>query len=443
MRFIADFHLHSKYSRATSREMDLENIEKWARIKGIKVVGVGDFTHPLWFRELKSRLEEADPGLFRLRSAKKELGKIQNGFLLNKIAQQQDDAAEVRYILTTEISCIYSKHNRARKVHLLIFAPSLAVVEQINTHLGWNGNLQADGRPILGMDAKELAKIIFKISPRCLVIPAHAWTPRFAVFGSESGFDSLRECFDELTPQIAAIETGLSSDPAMNWRWSELDNLTLISNSDAHSPAKLGREANVFEGSRLDYVALTEAIKKGARARRTTLSLVQTLEFFPQEGKYHYDGHRQCEVCLSPEETAAQKGICPKCGRPVTVGVMYRVAKLADRPVGGQPPNTIPFLRLIPLEEIIADVFSVGVNTKTVRKEYQNLINHFGSEFKILLEAPPGSIEAVSSPEIAEGISRVRAGRVKIKPGYDGQYGQISVFTQGEQKTLSKQKSLF
>lgn len=443
MKFIADFHIHSKFSRATSKEMDLENIEKWARIKGVKVVGTGDFTHPLWFKEITGKLEEAEPGLFKLRNAKKELAKLKNGFEFNGRVGLQNGDDDVRYILTSEISCIYSRHNATRKVHLVIFAPSVEVVEKINTHLGWIGNLKADGRPILGLDAKELTKIVLNISSRCLVVPAHAWTPHFSVFGSQSGFDSLKECFDEFTDQIYAIETGLSSDPAMNWRWSELDHLTLISNSDSHSPAKIGREANVFEGSRLDYMAIVEAIKRGAKEKRTSLKLAETIEFFPEEGKYHLDGHRNCKKVMTPEETAKNKRKCPICGRPVTVGVLNRVSKLANRPEGGRPERVIPYRRLVQLEEIIADALEVGVNTKKVRGEYKDLINRFGNEFNILLEASIKEIEAASLPEIAEGVRRVRDGQVKIEPGYDGEYGKIKIFDEKESANFNKQKSLF
>ena len=443
MRFIADFHLHSKYSRATSKEMDLENMEKWARIKGVKVIGTGDFTHPLWFRELREKLEEAEPGLFRLRNAKKELARLKNGFDFSGGVGFGKKDDEVRYLLTSEISCIYSKNDRTRKVHVLVLAPSLEAVEKINTHLGWIGNLKADGRPILGLDAKELAKIVLKISNKCLVIPAHAWTPHFSVFGSESGFDSLEECFEEYADRIYAVETGLSSDPAMNWRWSALDKVTLISNSNAHSPAKIGREANVFEGSRLDYMAIIEAIKKGAEEKRTTLSLVETLEFFPEEGKYHYDGHRDCKKSLKPEETLVQKGLCPACRKPVTVGVLNRVTKLADRPEGDRPERIVPFRSLISLEGIIANAFGVGVNTKKVRKEYEGLINHFGNELKILMDVAVKEIEGVSLAEIAEGIRRVREGKVRINPGYDGEYGEINIFSEKERGSFFKQASLF
>ena len=283
MRYICDFHIHSKYSRATSRDMNIESLEKWAKIKGISVLGTGDFTHPLWLKELKAKLEPAEEGLY-------------------KLSNQQNN---VRFILTSEISCIYLKHGKVRKIHLIIFAPSFKVVERINTQLSWSGNLSSDGRPILGMDVKEVLKIMLNSSPECLMVPAHVWTPWYSLFGSRSGFDSLRECFEELSSYIFALETGLSSDPAMNWRLSALDKYTLISNSDAHSPAKIGREANVFEGENLTYNSIIKAIKPKKDSSLDSkskfgdrLSFVFTIEFFPEEGKYHYDGHRLCRVRL-------------------------------------------------------------------------------------------------------------------------------------------------
>lgn len=439
MRFIADFHLHSKYSRATSGDMDLENLDKWARIKGIDILGTGDFTHPSWFKELKTKLEPAEPGLFRLRQNSR--GKTNNGWLLPNHHHQ---APDLRFILTTELSCIYTKNNRTRKIHLMIFVPSFEVVEKINAHLGWLGNLKADGRPILGLDVKELAKIVLNISGEALIVPAHAWTPHFSIFGSESGFDSIEECFEEYAKYIYAIETGLSSDPAMNWRLAKLDNITLISNSDAHSPSRLGREANIFEGKIEDYKYIVEALRLGWRAPSSVKNrLVKTIEFFPEEGKYHYDGHRNCQIVFGPEETIKNKGICPVCQKPLTVGVMSRVAKLADRPTGFKAPNFIPFVSLIPLEEIIAESFGVGVGTKMVEQEYRDLINKFGNEFKILMEVPQAELASAAKPQVAEGIGRVRAGRVKIEPGYDGEYGKIKIFDEAERSNFSRQNSLF
>jgi len=797
MQFICDFHIHSKYSRATSKETDVDNLAKWAKIKGVNVLGTGDFTHPLWLKELKEKLEPAESGLFKYKDRKI---KNHNGFLPN------NHQPEVRFILTTEISSIYSKGNKTRKIHNLVFAPSFEVVEKINTHLGWIGNLKSDGRPILGLDSKELAKIVLGISEDCLIIPAHAWTPWFSIFGSFSGFDSIEECFEEYTKYIYAIETGLScydekteiltdngwkkiseanysdkictlnasnnqiefqkpkkvfkykyrgkmyrlktkrvdllitpnhkllisgcdfrkpprfflkeaeflfgkskrfkkdgiwtaknieyftlpsvdikhgsryysgfrnkkekrfpikqwlkffgfwiaegwtnngkdgdynvclannnknlllemkqilesfsynvyqdkktsnvirvrdyqlfnylrqfgksadkfipkeikslpkelieilfkyyikgdghiygrtgrglsattisvrlrddlqeialklgmsayyklhnkkgtpfrgglyknriykqnedswviyfirknihtvlpslikkwgyiekwinfddfvycvsvpnkviyirrngipvwcgnSDPAMNWQWSALDNLTLISNSDAHSPSKIGREANIFAGEKIDYNSI-----KGAIMRQSDgLKLIKTIEFFPEEGKYHWDGHRNCGVVFSPEESFKYNNVCPRCGKPLTIGVMNRVRQLADRKPGEKPANAVPFQRLIPLEEIIADVLGMGVGTKGVAEYYKTLIRTFGNEFKILLEVKKEEIAVASSPEIAEGIERVRQEKISVSPGYDGEFGKINVFKDNEErpKTIGGQETLF
>ena len=440
MKFIADFHIHSKFSRATSHDMDLEHLEQWSKIKGIKVLGTGDFTHPVWFKELTSRLEPAEKGLFKFKEQTAKMAKKNDTSWFSPPQKPE----EIRFILTTELSCIYSKNGRTRKVHLIVFAPSFEFVEKFNTHLGWLGNLKADGRPILGLDAKEIAKIALNLSGEALIVPGHAWTPWFSIFGSMSGFNSIEECFDEYSRYIFAIETGLSSDPAMNWRISKLDNITLISNSDSHSPQRIGREANIFEGNELSYQKITEAIRLGARAPQSnSLRLTSTIEFFPEEGKYHFDGHRACKIVFGPEETKKHKNICPVCGRPLTIGVMNRVEELADRPEGFVSKGAIPFLSLIPLEEIIADAFGVGVGTKTVEKEYENLINKFSNEFNILINISRAELERSTKPEIAEGIIRVREKRVKIEPGYDGEYGKIKIFGDGEQKKFSKQSSLF
>jgi len=420
MQFIADFHLHSKYSRATSRDMDLENLDKWARIKGIKVLGTGDFTHPEWFNNLKQKLEPAEPGLFRIKN--QELGIKKN---------------ETRFILTTEISCVYTKKGRVRKIHIIIFAPSFEVVEKINVQLGWVGNLKSDGRPILGLDAKELAKIALNASSECLIIPAHAWTPWFAIFGSKSGFDSIEECFEDYSKYIYSIETGLSSDPAMNWRLSALDKVTLISNSDSHSPSKIGREANVFD-TEISYPAIAQTIKN-----KDPQKFLYTIEFYPEEGKYHYDGHRNCGIKLAPKETKKYNGICPVCGKPLTVGVLNRVEQLADREEGYLPEKRIPFKNLVPLGEIIADALGCNTGTKEVEKEYKNLIENFDSEFNILLDVAKENLEKITLPEIAEGIIRIREGKVIREAGYDGVYGKIRVFSKEEQKELIRQETLF
>lgn len=428
MQYICDFHIHSKYSRATSKDMDVENLDKWANIKGIQVIGSGDFTHPKWLKELRENLEPVEPGLFK--------------FKKSSASAKASADRDTRFILTVEISSIYSKNNRTRKIHNIIFAPDFETIEKINAHLGWIGNLKSDGRPILGLDAKELAKIVLNISGDCLIVPAHAWTPWFSVFGSNSGFDSIEECFEEFSKYICSVETGLSSDPAMNWRLSALDNITLISNSDAHSPHKLGREANVLELKKIDYRSIMKAIRQ---PQSEDCRFLHTIEFFPEEGKYHFDGHRNCGICLSPEESKKHNNLCPKCGKHLTIGVMNRVAQLADRPAGVKPPRAVPFKSLVPLEEIIADVLRVGTGTKQVAEHYKELIKRIGSEFKVLLEATRQEIMAASLPEIAEGVIRVREGRINVSPGYDGEYGKISIFGDEEKKKnrAGGQKALF
>lgn len=415
MKFFADFHLHSKYSRATSSQMNLENLAKWARIKGIKVLGTGDFTFPKWFKELKEKLEEKERGLFQLKNSS------ENTF----------------FILTTEVSCVYFKKNKLRKIHLILFSPSFKISEKINDRLSLFGNLNADGRPTLNIDAKELLKIVLNISEDILVVPAHAWTPWFSIFGSKSGFDSIEECFEELSNYIFAIETGLSSDPKMNWRLSALDRITLISCSDSHSPQKVGREANVFD-TQLDYFSIIDAIKKKDKGR-----FLYTIEFFPEEGKYHYDGHRNCQIRLSPKETKKYNGICPVCAKPLTIGVLNRVEELADRPEGFKPENAIPFKSLVPLEEIIADALGQSNLATAVEREYKKLIEKFENEFNVLLEVEKEELENITLPEIVEGILRVRKGEVFIEPGYDGVYGKIRIFQREEQKTPTRQGTLF
>ncbi len=434
MRFIADLHIHSKYSRATSKDMDVDHLNKWAKIKGIKVLGTGDFTHHLWLKELKEKLEPAESGLFK---AKKKIRSslANNDWLPNNGNNQIDQ--DIRFLLSSEISCIYSKNNRVRKIHIIILAPDFKTVEKINTRLGWIGNLKSDGRPILGLDAKELAKIALDASKRCLIIPAHIWTPWFSLFGSMSGFDSIKECFEEYSKYIYAGETGLSSDPAMNWKLSALDKIALISNSDAHSPSKIGREANVFD-TNLTYNGIADAIKS-----KDPKKLLETIEFFPEEGKYHHDGHRKCQVNLTPKESKKLNNICPKCKKPLTIGVLHRVDDLADRKKGEKPSKAIPFRHIIPLEEIIADVKGVGPNTKTVQEEYKNLIKRFGSEFKILLDVDLEQIKQAGLVDIAEGINRVRQGRVNIEAGHDGEFGKIQIFQDKERDNFSKQVSLF
>ena len=423
MRFIADLHIHSKYSRATSREMSPESIWKWAQLKGITVIGTGDFTHPKWFQELNEKIEPTGNGLFKLKK----------DFQKNDIPDSCK--GDVSFLLSAEISCIYSKNGKTRKIHSLIFVPDFKDAAKINIALSKIGNLAADGRPILGLDAKELLKIVLEASPDAMLVPAHAWTPHFSVFGAVSGFDSLEECFEDLAPYIHAIETGLSSDPAMNRRLSALDKITLISNSDAHSPSKIGREANIFD-TEISYRAITDAIK-------TRKGFLGTIEFFPEEGKYHFDGHRLCKISLSPKETIKHNYLCPVCSKKVTVGVMHRVDKLADREEGFKPKGVPPFNSIIPLLEIIAEVLKVGVNSKKVMAEYLGLIGKLGSEFKILMDVPLDDIEKAGSPVLREAISMMRSGNVHIAPGYDGEFGKVKIFEKVEREAIKGQMMMF
>jgi uncharacterized protein (TIGR00375 family) len=406
MKFIADLHIHSKYSRATSRDMEVDTLAIWAKRKGIKLMGTGDFTHPLYLLELKSKLVPSGGGLYALKT----------------------DPEGTRFMLTTEVSNMYTQGGKGRRIHTLIFAPSLETAERISAKLGKYGKIASDGRPIFGFSAKDLVKMILDISAECLLIPAHAWTPWFSVFGANSGFQSLGECYEEETRNIRAIETGLSSDPEMNWRLSALDDITLISNSDAHSPSKIGREANIFNCD-LSYTAITEAIR-GKDPRK----LLFTIEFFPEEGKYHYDGHRNCNILFSPQETKKYKGLCPVCGKRLTIGVMNRVDELADRKEGAVPDKAIPALHMVPLDEIIADALGVGNSAASVEKEYLRLVDKGGSEFDILTELSPEDLASFTPPMILEGILRVREGRLNITPGYDGVFGKIQIFSPQERE---------
>lgn len=406
--FIADFHIHSKYSRATSSQLDLEQLAQWAKIKGVGLIGTGDFTHPLWLDELRAKLKPTGCGLFEYK--------------------------ESHFILTTEVNTLFYKGGKAKNVHHLIFSPSLEAVEKINEELSHFGDLASDGRPLLTLEARKLVKIVMGIDPQAFIVPAHAWTPHFAIFGSQSGFDRVEECYEDQTSQIFALETGLSSDPPMNWRLSSLDRYALLSNSDCHSARRIAREANCFNCA-LDYGELREAIRS-----KNPEKFLFTVEFFPEEGKYHFDGHRKCQVVWSPPETKAQHGRCTVCGKPVTIGVMNRVDSLADRPEGFQPKGVIPFRNMVPLDEIIAEAVGVGVASQAVEREYFGLIQEFGNEFHILLEVPEESLRKQANPKIAEGILRVREGKLKIHPGYDGEYGKVEIF--GEEETSRKEKQM-
>lgn len=410
---IADLHIHSHYSRATSRNLTFEHLARWAQLKGVQIVGTGDIAHPGWLAEMHATLEPAEEGLFRLKPE-----------ISAQVAAETPAAchADVRFMLIGEISNIYKRHDAVRKVHNLISAPSLDVVARIQQQLERIGNIRADGRPILGLDSRDLLEIVLDVDPRCTLIPAHIWTPWFSMLGSKSGFDTVEECFGDLAGEIFALETGLSSDPPMNWRVSNLDGYTLISNSDAHSPQKLAREATIL---RCDptYDAIIAALRSGDPTQ-----FGGTLEFFPEEGKYHLDGHRKCGVCWEPPTTIAHDMRCPVCGKPVTVGVMHRVEVLADRPVGAQPPHTAPFFSIVPLPEVLSEVCGVGSGSKRVQREYEMLLAKLGPELTILRHTPLEEIAAAGGSRVAEAIGRIRRGEIVAHGGYDGEFGTIHVF---------------
>ncbi len=423
MKFIADLHIHSHFSRATSKDLVPGSICLWAKKKGIKVVGTGDFTHPGWCKELKENLVEAEEGLYRLRP---DLDK-QIKEKVPKACQSQ-----TRFILSGEISCIYKKNGKTRKIHHLILMPDFDSVDCLNTRLGKIGNILSDGRPILGLDSRDLLEIVLESDERAFFIPAHIWTPWFSLFGSKSGFDSLEECFEDLSNHIRALETGLSSDPPMNRRLSALDSYLLVSNSDAHSPAKLGREANIFD-TELDYPHIIGAMTNGE-------GFLGTIEFFPEEGKYHLDGHRKCGIRFEPRETIAHEGICPECGKPITVGVLYRVEELADR---DKPVLSKDFVSLIPLTEILSEILECGPGTKKVTSVYESLLNELGPELGILMDIPLDAIEEKGGLLLSEAVRRMRDNKVIRQEGFDGQYGIIRLFNEHEKASLAGQNSLF
>jgi uncharacterized protein (TIGR00375 family) len=413
--FIADLHIHSKYSRACSRNLDLSHLEAWAKLKGIDLISTGDFTYPAWFKDLHEQLEERETGVFALKKEFRDKGETPSFPSCDR---------DVRFILSTEVSLIYKKNDRVRKVHLVILAPNLATVAKINLALDRIGNIKSDGRPILGLDSKVLLKLLLDISPDIQLIPAHIWTPHFSVFGANSGFDSIEECFEELSPHICALETGLSSDPAMNWRLSQLDKYVLVSNSDAHSPRKLGREATVFDCAR-DYPSILNAL------RHDHSKVAGTIEFFPEEGKYHADGLRDEQLRLTPEETRKNNYRSPKTGKKITVGVDHRVSLLADRPMGFKPATARAVWYIIPLTEIIGEVLGVGGASKKVEELYFRLLQQIGPEFFILKDAPIAQIAKVH-PRVAEAIDRMRKGNVIKEAGYDGEFGVIKLFRPNE-----------
>jgi len=418
MKFIADLHTHSRFSRATSKALDPEHLSLWARKKGISVLGTGDFTHSGWFAELADKLIDAPgEGLFQLRP---------------EIQRAVDAAAPsacpgpTRFLFTGEISCIYKKDGRTRKLHHLILMPDRDAVARFNRRLDRIGNISSDGRPILGLDSKALLEITLETSEKAFFIPAHIWTPWFSLFGSKSGFDAIEECFEDLTGHIYALETGLSSDPLMNRCISALDPYLLVSNSDAHSPGKLGREANLFD-THLDYPHMIQAMKTGA-------GFAGTIEFFPEEGKYHLDGHRNCGVRLHPEETLRLEGICPVCRRPLTVGVLNRIYELSDR---SAPRLSKPFHSLIPLPEIVSEILGCGPASKKAARFYEKLLADLGPELQILMDVPLDRIEVSGGPVLAEAVRRMRRNQVIRDEGYDGRFGTIHLFQESEKTTSS------
>ncbi|MFH1232392.1 MAG: endonuclease Q family protein [Patescibacteria group bacterium] len=411
MQQILDLHIHSKYSRACSPLLTLENIDATCRTKGIDIVATGDFTYPAWFKDIENKLVETKigSGLYKLKKAK-------------------DD--KIKFILSTEVALIYKDGGKVRRIHLVIHAPNIKTAEELNNYLDKYYNIRSDGRPILGMSAPALIKLCLDIDKKFLIYPAHIWTPWFAVFGSKSGFDKMEECFHEYTKNIFAIETGLSSDPAMNWRLSCLDNLTILSNSDAHSLSNIGREANVFEMEKITYDEIYNIIKnKKIYSESNKKSGIKfTIEFYPEEGLYHLDGHRLCKIRFTPTETKKHKGLCPVCHKPVVIGVMNRVEELADRSEGFRSSHSADFKKLVELDKIIASVLGVkSRSSKKVQLEYNNLIKQGGNELNILLNLSKENLLAITKPEIVEGIIKTRQGKLTIEPGFDGQYGVIKI----------------
>ncbi len=404
MRVIADFHIHSKYSRATSKQLNIKNLEKYARIKGLSLLGTGDFTHPIWIKELKSELTEDGTGIL----------KTKTGF---------------NFILQTEISLMYTQDGKGRKIHNVILANNFDIVEQITEQLKKIGRVDYDGRPIFGIKCPDFVEMMKEIDKDIEIIPAHVWTPWFGLFGSNSGFDSVQECFKDQTKHIHALETGLSSDPAMNWRLSSLDKYTLVSNSDLHSfwPWRIGRECNIFDLKELSYNSLLNAIK-------TKKGLKETIEVDPSYGKYHFDGHRNCNVCMSPNESLKNKDICPVCRRKLTIGVLHRVEELADRPAGFKPKDAVPFKSLIPLSEILSKLLNSGVASQKIWKAYYNLVNGSRSEMDILLNSSFDELKKITNEKIAEAIINNRNRKIKIQPGFDGEYG-YPIFSDDNKKS--------
>lgn len=435
MQVVTDLHIHSKYSRAVSSKMTLNGLADWADRKGIDLVASGDWTHPIWIREIKSKLEQTSKGIYGLKKSE------------NK----------AQFLLSTEISSIYSEGNKTRKIHNLVWVPSIETAEKTNEELLKQGaNLMSDGRPIIGLSAKELAELIWSVDKKSIIIPAHIWTPWFAMFGSKSGFDSLKECWGDYADKIYAVETGLSSDPEMNWRVSDLDNCSLVSFSDAHSPSKLGRELTIFELDDLSFENISKAINKNINDEKN--KIVSTIEFYPEEGKYHLSGHRKCDITFSSKDIEKRGTTCPVCGKTLTLGVVYRVNELADQGVeiikkknedglmqyfNKNVQERAPFVKLVPLAEILSQVLDVGVNTKTVKTEYDKLINKIGPELKILTKSKIKDIAQVSGKKIGNAIKKVREGEIFVKPGFDGVFGKVKIWADEEEKDQEEQMFMF
>jgi uncharacterized protein (TIGR00375 family) len=436
MELIADLHIHSKYSRAGSHKMVIPEIARWARRKGIDLVGAPDWTHPLWLRELKNDLVEVGEGVYA----------------------HKEDVEGTKFFLVTEISSIYSQDGRGRRIHTLFFAPNFSVVELINEKLRSLGvKLLSDGRPVTGLSVKELTEIVLSVSKDCLIVPSHLWTPWFGTYGDRGGFNSLKEAYGNLVDNIYAVETGHSSDPAMNWRIGELDSRTILSFSDAHSPPKMSRESTVFDLDIVDFTSLKEAITNSSTLKSKAPRVVYTIEFYPQEGKYHFTGHRKCEVRNSPGETKRLGKICPVCGKELTVGVMHRVEKLATRSVKEVDTEEIkiargvkgirwqkrpPYVMLVPLVEILSETLGAGVSSQMVETEYNRLIERFGSEFNVLLKTDLLEIAKTAGEKVSQGIKKVKEGEIVIEPGFDGVFGTVKIWGEKE-KEEKKQMSLF
>ncbi|MEK7182839.1 MAG: endonuclease Q family protein [Patescibacteria group bacterium] len=494
MKVVTDLHSHSRYARAVSQQMVLPVISEWAALKGIDIVSTGDWTHPLWFKELQAQLEEAAPGLYGLKGSRvlprvlpppdAASGRV-SGSLSAQAGLPRVSPASPLFLLSTEVAAIYSQGGKGRRIHMLIFAPSLTAVEKINKELTRRGaNLFSDGRPILGMSARDVTQIVFETDERCLVIPAHAWTPWFSLYGSMSGFDSIEECFGDMAQFVYGIETGLSSDPAMNWRVADLDNRAILSFSDAHSPAKLGREATVFELPEVSYEMIRRSIvagpaplhptqtsslnAAGARVGAPRVSpaphIVYTIEFYPEEGKYHFTGHRDCNVRQTPEETKELGSTCPVCKRPLTVGVMHRVEELAHNPPitshlpaqAGQslitdehgvrwikhPNNRPQYVTMVPLLEILSEAIGSLTTSQRVISEYKKLTELVGNEFFVLLQTKSEEIERVSGGKIREALEKVRSGSIVVEPGYDGVFGKVKIWSSDTKSMDGKENKL-